>query len=733
MKQVVQNLRSGKTEVVDVPVPRPAPGAILVRTAASLVSVGTERMVVEFASRSILGKARSRPDLVRQAIQKARREGVLAAFETVNTRLGQPMVLGYSSSGTVVEVGSGVREFAPGDRVACAGGGHAVHAEFAGVPVNLAAQVPPSVDLEAAAFTTLGAIALHGFRLARAEVGADVLVIGLGVLGLLAVQIAAASGCRVFAVDLEPGRVGLARTLGAQGAAVRGRAERAALNFTSGRGFDAVLICADTPSNDPVEFAGRMTRDRGTVVAVGAVGLNLPRKPYYEREISFIVSRSYGPGRYDALYEEAGLDYPLGYVRWTENRNMQAVLEMMARGTLDCHALISHNYTIDQAARAYGLVRRRGGRAPLGVLFTYAPDAALQRTVPTGVPAASSNAPAAVRLAVLGSGNYATAVVFPVLRHVPGVQREVIVSAAGLSARQAAVRFGFARAASDESAALDDPTVNTIAVLTRHHEHARQTALALRAGKHVFCEKPLALDAEGLAQVASAAAAHPNLNLMVGFNRRFAPMVLALKRGLVECDEPPLMQMRINAGFLPTDHWLHDPAQGGGRLVGEACHFVDLLTFLAGAPPMRVHCTSYPDLGRYRQDNFTATLEFANGAVGSFTYTSAGDRGMSKEYLEVFCGGRAYVLNDFRSLESFEDGLRRVQRDWLRQDKGHLGAWRAFAESIISGGPSPIPLEELLAVHQATFALARSLETRGPEDVQPVPALHGRVRGKRKA
>ena len=720
MKQVVQNLRSGKTEVVDVPVPRPGPGAILVRTAVSLVSVGTERMVVEFAARSLAGKARSRPDLVRQAIDKARREGVLTTLEAVNTRLGQPMVLGYSSSGVVEEVGPGVHEFAPGDRVACAGGGHAVHAEFATVPVNLAAHVPPSLDLEAAAFATLGAIALHGFRLSGAQVGADVLVIGLGVLGLLAVQIAAASGCRVFAIDLDPARVALGRTLGAQGGAVRARAERAALHFTLERGFDAVLICADTSTNDPVELAGRVARDRGVVVAVGAVGMNLPRKPYYEREISFLVSRSYGPGRYDPLYEEAGLDYPLGYVRWTENRNMQAVLDLMARGRLDCHALITNTYSVDQAARAYALVRERGRRAPLGVLFTYASSAPLERAIEVGARPERRERSAGVRLAALGSGNFATAVVFPALRHLPDVGLEAVVSASGLSARQAAERYGFARASADEGEVLKDPHINAVAVLTRHNEHARQTQLALRAGKHVYCEKPLALDASELAQVAAEAAAHPELILMVGFNRRFAPMVKRLRHTLAESDEPPILHMRINAGYLPPDHWLHDAAQGGGRLIGEACHFVDLLTHLAGALPVRVYGLSSPDLGRYRKDNFAATLEFANGAVGSFTYTAAGDRTLGKEHLEIFSGGRAYVLNDFRSLETYEDGRRRIRRDLFRQDKGHLAAWRAFTQAILSGGPSPIPLAELVAVHQATFALARSLETRAPEAVPPI-------------
>ncbi len=733
MKQVVQNLRSGKTQLVEVPVPRPGPGAILIRTAASVVSVGTERMVVEFAARSLAGKARSRPDLVRQAIDKSRREGFLTTLQAVSTRLDQPMVLGYSSSGTVVEVGRGVHEFAPGDRVACAGGGHAVHAEFATIPVNLAAHVPASVDLEAAAFTTLGAVALHGFRLAAAGTGADVLVIGLGLIGLMAVQIAAASGCRVFAVDLDPRRVGLATTLGAQGAASRTQAERAGLTFTGARGFDAVLICADTASSDPVELAGRMARDRGVVVAIGAVGMNLPRKPYYEREVSFIVSRSYGPGRYDALYEEAGLDYPIGYVRWTENRNMQAVLELMASGKFDSHALISRTFSIDGAARAYALVRERGRRAPLGVLFTYSQSSTIERTVSAGAAGGARKTADAVGLAALGSGNFATAVVFPALRRMPNVRREVVVSASGLTARRAAERYGFARASSDENAALSDPAIDAIAILTRHNEHARQTLLALRAGKHVFCEKPLALDEEQLAAVAVEAEAHPELNLLVGFNRRFAPMVKELKARLAERSEPPVLSMRVNAGFLPRDHWLHDAGQGGGRIVGEACHFVDLLTYLSGALPTRVFCQATPDQGRYQHDNFVASLEFANGAVGTLAYTAAGDRSLGKEYLEAFSGGSAFILDDYRELDFFEEGRHRSHRDWLHQDKGHRGAWKAFVQSITSGEPSPIPLGEIVAVHMATYALVRSLETGAPQVVATVLAPRPAARRRRSA
>jgi predicted dehydrogenase len=716
MKQVIQNLKNGKTEIADVPAPRPGAGAVLVRTAASVVSVGTERSVVDFAGRSLLGKARSRPDLVRQMIQKGRREGWLAAAEAAFSRLDHPMALGYSSAGIVVEAGAGVTRFHPGDRVACAGGGHAVHAEYAAVPVNLLAGVPEGVDLEEAAFGTLGAIAMHGFRLSGAALGERVAVIGLGLIGLLAAQIAQSAGCRVFGIDIDGKRVALARRLGIP-AGARPDAERAGRTFTGARGFDVVLVCADTPSADPLVLAGALARDRGTVVAVGAVGMAIPRKPYYEKEIDFRISRSYGPGRYDPLYEEAGVDYPFGFVRWTEQRNIESFLALLADGKVRVAPLITHRFPVEKGADAYRLISGKGKKSEsfLGVLLTYAAE-----SMPAAVPAAKGDAPrpagagqeGGIRLGVLGAGNFATMVALPAVAGHKGVARISIVSAGGLSAQRAARKFGFARAAADPADVLADSTIDTVGIFTRHHLHAAQVAAALRGGKNVFCEKPLALSEGELRAVETAWRKAAGKTLMVGFNRRFAPMVVRIKNHVDAAGEPPVITVRVNAGALPPGHWTLDPAQGGGRILGEACHFVDLMTFLAGSLPVRVCAGNAPSAGADTEDNFAAVMEFANGSVGSLVYTSAGDRSFGKERIEVFCGGNVAVLDDFRRLDIWRDGVHRSWVSRLRQDKGHRAIWGAFLQSIRAGVQAPIPAEELFAVTRATFALLRSVRER---------------------
>jgi len=716
MKQVLQNLRNGRTVVTDVPVPAPRPGMALVRTAASLVSAGTERMLVEFAGRSLVGKARSRPDLVRQVLDKARREGLLTTVQAAFGRLDQPMALGYSSAGTIVALGAGMDGFRVGQRVACAGGGYAVHAEYAVVPRNLLVPLPDHVDLESAAFATLGAIALHGFRLGEPQVGERVAVIGLGLLGLLAVQIARAAGCHVLGVDLDPARVKLARQFGAQ-AVVRERAESAAASFSQGRGLDLVLICADTSSADPVELAGAIARDRARVVAVGAVGLNLPRKIYYEKELSFVNSRSYGPGRYDSAYEEGGQDYPDGYVRWTEGRNLQAVVDLLASGQLDAHALISHRFPIEEAPAAYEVITGKSKQPFLGVLLTY-PDAP--------VPVRELRAPLVyrqvdpqagpVRMGVLGAGNFAGAVLLPAMRTVRDIELVGIASAGGLHAQHAAQRFGFAYAISDEDAILNDERINTIAILTRHGEHARHAIAALKAGKHVFVEKPLAVDEKQLQSVLRALRRSETL-LTVGFNRRFAPLAVRLADFLDGRSEPLFMHYRVNAGYIPLNHWVHDPEQGGGRIVGEGCHFIDFLTFLAGAAPIKVQAAGLPDDGRYREDNLTMTFTFPDGSVGVVDYLANGDKSFAKERVEVFCGGRVAVLDDFRALETIRDGRRKAWKNIWKQDKGHTAEMRALAAAVASGQP-PIPYEQLAGVTRASFAAVDALRSGFPVPIE---------------
>ena len=721
MKQLLQNIRSGATEVEDVPVPSPKPGTALVQTGASLVSAGTERMVVEFAEKSLLGKARSRPDLVRQVIDKARREGLLSTIGAVFNRLEQPMPLGYSSAGTIVTLGEGLQGFQVGQRVACAGGGHAVHAEYNVVPQNLLSALPDGVDFESAAFTTLGAIAMHGYRLAETQIGERVAVIGLGLLGLLAAGIARAAGCMVLGIDLDPGRVALAHQMGIKGV-LRDQAEETAGALTRGKGMDAVLICADTPSADPVELAGAIARDRGKVVAVGSVGLKLPRKVYYEKELSFINSRSYGPGRYDPTYEQEGQDYPIGYVRWTEGRNMEAFVELLASSRLDVKPLITHRFPIERAPEAYELITGKAKEPFLGVILTY-PGASESSISLSSAPASriiqyevrEAGQVSSVKLGVLGAGNFASAVMLPVLKKMTGIEMLGVASASGVSAAQAARRFGFRYATSQESDVLSDPSINTVAILTRHHLHASQVISALDAGKNVFCEKPLALTREELEDIAATLVRINEKQdevvplLMVGFNRRFSPMAKKLQAFLADRHEPLVAHYRVNAGYIPPTHWVQDPAQGGGRIIGEGCHFVDFLTYLVGAPPVSVVGQAMSDNGHYQGDNVVLTFTFADGSVGTLTYLANGDKAFPKERVEVFAEGRVAVLDDFRALEMVRDGKRDSYRSRLRQDKGHAGEWQALIAAISAGGPPPIPYDHIIGVTQATFAAVEAL------------------------
>jgi len=726
MKQLLQNMRDGRTQVVDVPCPAPRPGTALVRTAASLVSAGTERMVVEFAEKSLLGKARSRPDLVRQVLDKARREGLLPTIEAAFNRLEQPMALGYSSAGTITALGKGMEGFQIGDRVACAGGSYAVHAEYAVVPRNLLARLPDSVDFESAAFTTLGAIALHGFRLAQPQVGERVAIIGMGLLGLLAAGIARAAGCAVFGIDLDPRRIQLAQSLG-YNTVPRPQAEEAGRAFSRGMGFDVVLICADARSNDPIELAGLLARDRGRVVAIGAVGLAIPRKIYYEKELFFQVSRSYGPGRYDTAYEERGLDYPPGFVRWTEGRNLESFVDLMGGGHLDVRPLISHRFPIEDATQAYELITGKRREPFLGVLLTYTQSETTEVPLTrVTLPQVASARPIAGEpaLGVLGAGNYATAVFLPAVSKVGGVRKAVIASASGLTARQAAQRFGFASAASNEDEILQSPDINVVAILTRHQHHARQVLAALRSGKHVYCEKPLAITPAELDEIASALISAPLTSaplaaealplLMVGFNRRFAPHAVRLREFLAPSGEPFVAHYRVNAGAIPLNHWTQDPAQGGGRIIGEGCHFIDFLTFLAGAAPVSVSAQALPDNGRYRQDNVLITLTFPDGSLGSIAYLANGDKSFPKERVEVFRGGRVAVLDDFRRLELVQDGRRQVLESRLAQDKGHRAAWSAFLDAVRKGGPPPIAYNELVGGTRAAFAALDALAENRP-------------------
>ena len=705
MKQLLQNIKTGKSIVEDVPVPTPRDGQALIKVEASLVSAGTERMVVEFAEKSLFGKARSRPDLVKQVVDKARREGLVNTAQAVFNRLDQPMALGYSSAGTIIALGENMQGFKMGQRVACAGGGYAVHAEYNVVPRNLLTPLPKSVDFESAAFTTLGAIALHGFRLAEPQIGENVAVIGMGLLGVLVAQIATAAGCNILGIDIDAARLYLASSLGLK-AVRREEAVEASVAFTANRGFDVILICADTPSNDPVELAGVIARDRARVVATGAVGLTFPRKVYYEKEIAFINSRSYGPGRYDLNYEEQGNDYPLGYVRWTEGRNFEAVVELMAKGQLQVKPLITHRFDINEATKAYEVITGKKKEKFLGVLLTY-PKVETQKETKIVLPAIVHRPLSIVKLGVLGAGLFANSVLLPSIKKAGEIELIGIASSGGLHAQHAGKKFGFQYATSNDDEILNDPNINTVAILTRHDTHAELVVKALKARKNVFVEKPLAINSAQLSAISKQLLETDHCILTTGFNRRFSPLAQALFSFFTPRSEPMHVHYRVNAGAIPLNHWTQEPEIGGGRIIGEGCHFVDFITFLVGAAPISVTAHALPNGGKYRDDNVSMTFTFPDGSLGIVDYLANGDKSFPKERVEVFCGGQVAVLDDFVSLQTVKDGKKKEIKG--AQNKGWVDEWKVFAKSIHEGGEPPIPYEQLIGVTKSTFAAGESL------------------------
>lgn len=717
MKQLVQDVGTGETRVIDAPAPLPDRGQVLIEVAASAVSAGTERSVVSFGEKSLVSKALARPDLVRQVLSKVTRDGLLNTVAAVRQQLAEPIALGYALSGVVRDVGAGVTEFKPGDRVAAAGGGYAVHAEIVVVPINLVVRIPDDVDHEAAAFTTLGAIALQGIRLADVRLGESVGVIGLGLLGLLTVQQLGAAGCRVIGLDPKPERAQQAAALGAHAGLSTAEAfAQACEAATGGRGVDAVLITADTPSSDPVTLAGRVARDRGRVIVVGAVGLELPRKPYFEKELEFRISRSYGPGRYDAGYEEHGHDYPIGYVRWTEKRNMEAVVALMAEGKLDPRSLVTHRVPIDEGVRAYDIIKGATGEPSMGVLLTY-PSFGSERLASSRRMAVTATAAGgAITVGLVGCGKFAKGVLLPIIKKDPRASLVGVCSATGKSSRLTAEQFGFAYCGTDAQAVIGDPGVNTVVIATRHHLHARQTITGLTAGKHVFVEKPLCLNEDELALVSGTyreiAARGAAPLLMVDFNRRFAPMAVELRAFMSGASEPLAIQYRVNGGRIPLDHWTQDPAQGGGRLVGEMVHFIDWAIWMAGDEPAGVHAVATANSGAYNDDNVALTLRFRKGSIAHVLYLANGGRALGKERIEVHGGGRSAVLDDFGALELADGARRRRKRTYLGRDKGHAAGWTRFADAIANGGPSPIPFDEIATTMRTTFAARQSLRER---------------------
>ena len=718
MKQVLQD-RNGLTVIRDVPPPACLPGSILVRNWYSVISSGTERSRVELAQKSLLGKARERPDLVREVVARSRREGVRTTAQAIRRKLREETAVGYSSAGVVLEVGEAVSGVDPGDRVACAGGGYASHAEIVNVPANLCAKVPHGVGLEVASLTTMGAIALHAVRLAEVEVADRVAVIGCGLVGQLACRILQAAGAEVFALDVDSSKVTIALRGGAHHAFVVGQdVADEVVGSASGLGVDQILVTAASQTNDPLLLASSIARDRAAIVLVGDVPVQFPRAPLYEKELSFRISRSYGPGRGDREYEERGLDYPIGFVRWTEKRNMEAVLDLVARGALRLDDLVEAVVPVDGAVEAYQRLTGPLHERPSGAFVLAYGDAAVTedawkpldaevRLPTTHVGTRAAKTP--VRVALIGPGKFAGRVLVPALERA-GARLELVCGGSGPSAEAAQRTLGFSRIGDSEAAAIDDPDIDAVVIATRHASHAELTARALGAGKHVFCEKPLALTLDELEHVLAIAGGADG-TLAVGFNRRYSPTLEELQRFVNPNGHQIAASYRVSAGPIPGDNWIHDLSQGGGRVLGEVCHFVDSLRFVAGSAIEAVYAVGYgpPNLPVQARDNLVVTLSFANGSVAGITYVGDGSRLLPKERLEVFSQSRTAVLDDYRSLDLFDAGRREKRRE-RTQDKGHAREIAAFLEGV-ARGRQPVPLAELANVSLATLGIVESLRT----------------------
>lgn len=717
MKQVFQNFKSGEVSVGDVPPPACKPGGVLVRTSRSLISAGTERGTVSVGQSSMLGKARQRPDLVKQVIDNVRKEGLGATVLKVRTRLESLKPFGYSAAGVVAAVGEGVKDLRVGDRVACAGATYANHAEIIFVPRNLCTPLPDGVSVDDAAYTTIGAIAMQGVRQADSRLGETVVVIGLGLIGQITVQLLHASGCRVVGIDLDPQTVERASVSGAELALHRkDDVERRIDAFTGGVGADAVIITASAKSNDPIELAGRIARLRARVVVVGLVPMDVPRSPYYEKELDVRMSRSYGPGRYDPSYEERGIDYPISYVRWTEGRNMSSFIELLAAKRITMAHLTTHRFALADAIAAYDVVLGKSGDSPCGILLEYSGEPELEERIDHS---AATRAPHAgdVGVAFVGAGNFATASLLPPLKRLANVRLTGVATSTGLTARGVADKFDFAFTASGIDQILDDDSTSCVFVATRHNLHHSLAARALGAGKAVFVEKPLALDRDGLREVADAARLSGR-QLLTGFNRRFAPLARQIHHRFAKRVGPMMVSFRVNAGFVPREHWTQDPVEGGGRMIGEGCHFVDFVQFMTGATPVRVSASAVRS-GNAREtdaDTLAITLEMSDGSVGSILYVALGDKRLAKERCEVFADGSAAILDDFKSGSVFRDG-REEKLKGGAQDKGHASEIASFIEAVRTGGPSPISLESQIATTLTSFAVLDALRTGAPVDL----------------
>lgn len=722
MQAVLQNFKNGEMEIADVPPPSLKTGYVLVYNVASLVSAGTEKAVIELAKMNPLQKAIARPDLVKKVLGKAGQEGLFNTIQIIQNLVSAPLPLGYSCAGLVKGLGAQVGNFKAGDRVACAGLGYANHAEVVAVPKNLVVKIPDNVSYEDASFVTVGAIAVQGVRQAELTFGEKVVVIGLGLVGQITAQICAAAGCQVFGIDLDPSKIVLAKNLGMTDGRTPsdGNVVERVKQFTRGYGADAILITAASKSSASVKLAAELARDRARVVAVGDVGLDVPRREYYEKELDLRLSRSYGPGRYDPNFEEKGIDYPIGYVRWTENRNMESFLDLVSMGKIQLRPLITHRYDIENAKDAYALLNGEVKEPYIGILLEYNPNQehATEVTLPT-IQNVKPLQASEVAFGIIGAGQFAQGVLLPKLKGLEGVRFQNVATGSGLTAPNVAKKYNAAKCTSDYQDVLKDETVNTVLVATRHNLHGQIVADSLRAGKHVFVEKPLALNEEELMQIDTAYQSAQNKLLLVGFNRRFSPLAKKLKEALG--GRQLIGTYRINAGHIAAGNWQQDAEVGGGRILGEVCHFVDLFQYLTDAHVSEVFATAMvaEEVGNSASlDNISIELRFTDGSVGHILYASVGHTNFPKERLEVFSGGSVGVIDNWCALEVMTPSGTIKEKPMMGAEKGHAQELQMFTEAIRKGQPSPIPYADLVNTTRVTFAIEESLRKHCPVTVE---------------
>lgn len=716
MKQLIQNFKSGELYVDDVPVPSLSTGFVLVENRFSLISSGTERGTVRVAQASLLGKAKQRPDLVAQVLQNIRKEGISATLKKVQTKLDSLKALGYSSAGVVLASMDKNSKFQAGDRVACAGQDYASHAEVVSVPQNLVARIPDNVSFEEAAFTTLGAIALQGVRQAEPRLGENVCVIGLGLLGQLTCQLLRANGCHVLGIDLSDRLIALAREHSADMAVNRSQPnlEKICSSFTNGFGFDSIIITAAAPTNDPIELAAELSRKKGKVIMVGAVKMDVPRDPhFYRKELDLRMSCSYGPGRYDSSYEEDGMDYPHAYVRWTEQRNMEAFLALVSKKLINLKPLITQQFEIDEAEKAFDIVLGKTQEPHIGILLRY-PENEKKTQTRIQVVDADKIKTAAITAGFIGAGSFAQSYLIPHAK-ANGAALHTVSNSRGITSKNVSQKFGFTFSSSSADDVINSTEINTVFIATPHNSHANLVAAALRAGKHVFVEKPLSINYEGLEEVIEAKK-NSNGILMVGFNRRFSSAAQEIRKKVAALNEPVVMNFRVNAGVISKEHWIQKPEVGGGRIIGEMCHFFDLMEYMSGAHPIKVYAESIQtENDKFaNQDNLVVTVKFANGSIGTLTYVSNGDSSMPKEKLEVFFGGLIGVIHDFRNVVIHNNG-RETKTECT--GKGHREEVNAFMNAIQQSGNDPIPFDSIIRTTLVSFKAIESLNTGLPQQI----------------